>query len=190
MLIATLILSIVLLILLIITFFAFALYICAVLSFSGLTPPFVPTSRKLRSLIADTLKVLPGSVVYDLGAGDMRIILAAWKQEPNATYIGIDKHLWPRLLAKFNIWRAGAKKNVSIREADLYKADLRDATRVYCYLFPEAMAALLPKLQKELRPGSIVVSLDFAMKEKEPEKTIDLKPYKLRLGTTLYVYRF
>ena len=175
---------------LIIIFFALALYLCSIFPYGGFTPPFIPSNKKLAGLIAETLDPQSESVVYELGAGDMRISLATWQRQPHARYIGIDKHLYPRLLARLNIWHAGAGKNVSIRDADLYTTDLSDATRVYCYLFPEAMQILNKKFVGELKPGSIVVSLDFDIKEKTPERTIDLTPYNLRLGKKLYVYRY
>ncbi len=178
------------LVMLIILLFGLALYLCAVFPYSMLTPPFVPSSRKLTTLIAETLDLKPSSVMYELGAGDMRVSIACWRKEPNAAYIGIDKHMLPRILARFNIWRYGAGKQVSVHEGDLYATDLTKATHVYCYLFPQAMQKLLPKFQKELKSGSLVVSLDFEIKGEEPERTIDLTPYNLHLGKTLYVYRF
>lgn len=183
-------LSLITLVVLIIIFFALALYLVSIFPYGGRTPPFVPSNKKLTKLVAETLDPKPESIVYELGAGDMRISLAAWRQERCARYIGIEKHLYPRMLAHLNIWRMGASKNVSIREADLYTTNLSSATHIYCYLFPEVMQKLLPKFQKELKPGSVVVALDFAIKDMAPERTIDLTPYNLPLGKKLYVYRF
>lgn len=190
--------AIIALVLLIILFFALALYLISIFPYGGKTPPFIPSHNKLTDLIASTLNPQPGSVMYELGAGDMRVSLATWKQQPQAQYIGIEKHFYPRSLARFHIWLAssklhaktGAHSNISVREANLYNTDLGDASHIYCYLFPEAMQILHKKFQNELKPGAVVVSLDFEIKTKEPERMIDLTPYNLRLGKKLYVYRY
>ncbi|MDO8408209.1 MAG: class I SAM-dependent methyltransferase [bacterium] len=175
---------------LIVALFAIALYIVSLVPYFALSPPFVPSNKRLSSLIAEMLDPIPGSVMYELGAGDMRVSLACWRREPAARYIGIEKHFFPRFLAKLHIRRASAGGQVTVREDDLFTTDLRDATHVYCYLFPAPMQRLLNKFEQELAPGTIVVSLDFPMRDKGPERTIDLAPYNLRLGKTLYVYRF
>lgn len=191
-------LALIILIILIIIFFALALYLTSIFPYGGKTPPFIPSHNKLASLIAETLDPEPESLMYELGAGDMRISLAAWKRQPNARYIGIEKHFFPRMLARFHIWLAKSKLHaktgghgkIEAREENLYKTDLTGATHIYCYLFPEAMQILHEKFTRELKPGAVVVSLDFDIKVKEPERTVDLTPYNLKLGKKLYVYRY
>lgn len=170
--------------------FAIALYVVSLIPYVRVSPPFVPTDKRLVALVAETLNPGANSVMYELGAGDMRISLACFAREPAARYIGIEKHVWPRMLAKWRIWRARAKEHALVRCADLFTIDLKDATHVYCYLFPKPMEILHEKFRRELKPGTVVVSLDFPIEAKAPERTIDLAPRRLKLGKTLYLYRY
>ena len=106
---------------------------------------------------------------------------------------GIDYALAAYTLARFRRRRAGSPSNTTIRREDFLKADISDATHIFCYLFPPVMQDLHLKFQKELKPGTRVVSCDFPIVGKEPKATIPFKKQKLffnKLGTTLYVYEY
>jgi len=150
--------------------------------------PFVPIPNEVLSSIVDALKLSPSSVFVDLGCGDGRVLRAASKQFPNIRCIGIDKALFAILSARF----ATRKKypNIVYVRSNFFRASFREATHVFTYLFPRLMDELLPRLEKELRPGTRLVSCDFKFNHKVPTEVINLNRPKHALGKTLYVYEF
>ena len=110
-------------------------------------------------------------VVYDLGCGDGRIVIAA-AREFGARGVGVD--LDPQRIreARDNAVKAGVADRVTFRVQDLFDTDLRDATVVTLFLSPEINLRLWPKLMSELRPGSRIVSHRFGIGDWQPEKTV------------------
>ena len=157
----------------------------------GTVPPYIRTRRAVAQEIAETFGTLPhGSVVYDPGSGDGRVLRALAKRNPEARFIGIELRCMPYLLARRKAAKEGLL-NIQFKRGDMFKENYGDATHIYTYLYAEVMDRLLPKLTEEVAPGTTLISLDFPFKGKEPEKKILLasaQPH--RLGTTLYVYRF
>ena len=152
--------------------------------------PFIPIPQAVLPYVVDALELKPGSVVYDLGCGEGRVLLACWKRFPHARYVGLDK-------AVLAIWLARWRKRQTARDADsvfkrmnFFRQDLSDATHVFTYLFPGLMQRLLPKLKRELKPGARLVSCDFQFNDMKPVKTIQLDRPIGALGRTLYVYEF
>jgi predicted RNA methylase len=123
--------------------------------------------------------VTSADTVYDLGSGDGRIlILAAKKYGARGVGIEID----PKLVAEArkNAAAAGVADRVTFRQEDLFKADLSNATVVTLYLSTTINMRLQPKLLRELKPGSRVVSHRFLMRDWEPEAEQKLE------GTAIY----
>src|SRR5437867_2798660 len=112
-------------------------------------------------------------VVYDLGAGDGRIVIAAarWR---GARGVGIE--IDPDLVrqARLAAERAGVADRVRFETRDLFTADLRAATVVTLYLSPDLNARLRPRLLAELRPGARIVSHQFPMADWTPSRTVRL----------------
>lgn len=149
--------------------------------------PFVPISKSLlQTITADALGIGEGSVLYDLGCGDGRLLRFGAERHPNAAFIGIEKNLMPYAIAKF---RTRKLPNVTIIRGDLYAADISNATHVYAYLFPSLMPKVLEKLQRELKPGGIAVSCDFRMEAKEPARIIRTGR-RSGLGGMIFIYSF
>jgi cyclopropane fatty-acyl-phospholipid synthase-like methyltransferase len=73
-----------------------------------------------------------------------------------------------------NAAAAGVTDRVTFVERDLFEADISEATVVTLYLFPEVNARLLPKLLRELTPGTRIVSHDFGLADWAPEKTVEV----------------
>jgi len=150
--------------------------------------PFVEIPKEILGDIVKAMDVQPGSVVYDLGSGDGRVLEACYRKEPKAMYIGIDKAIAPYVCAR---WKLRRIKDGHIRflHKNFFKHDFSEATHIYVYLFPGLLKSLLPKLKKELKPGTKIVSCDFEFPEIEPEQIIDLNRPKGKRGRRLYVYR-
>ena len=148
--------------------------------------PFVPVSRRVLRDISKALEVKDGSVVYDLGSGDGRVLLALAKENPKAKYIGLELAFIPFYLSKLRRIVSGSK--ISVRRKDFFKEDLSSATHIFVYLLPPVLNKLLPKLEKELKSGTKVVSATFRFSRKEPIRTIQID--SKGLVKTLYVYKF
>lgn len=144
--------------------------------------PYVPTDQKTVEEMLKLADVKPGDVVYDLGCGDGRIVITAAK-EFGATGVGVDLNPERIKEANANAAAAGVADKVKFVLGDLFEFDFSRANVVTMYLLPSVNLELRPKLQKELKSGSRVVSHDFDMDDWEPEKTI-------RVGThdTIYLW--
>ncbi|MFH1259289.1 MAG: methionine biosynthesis protein MetW [Elusimicrobiota bacterium] len=149
--------------------------------------PFIPAPREILPAIVQALELKEGSTVYDLGCGDGRVLEACWRKQPQIKYAGLEKDWLPFWLAK---WRLRQNKDIKIIRQNFLKRDLSDATHIFLYLFPEVMDQLLLKFEKELRPGTRVISCSFRFSRKEPISRIDLHRSKELLGRDLHVYEF
>jgi ribosomal protein L11 methylase PrmA len=123
---------------------------------------YVPTPQAVVDAMLAMAKVKDTDVVYDLGCGDGRIpITAASKHGARGVGIDID----PRRIeeANQNAKAAGVTGKVTFLQQDLFESDIKDATVVTLYLLPSLNLKLMPKLQKELKPGTRIVSHAFDM---------------------------
>ena len=138
---------------------------------------FVPTPEEVVDAMLRLAEVGPEDIVYDLGSGDGRIPIAAARRF-GARGVGID--LDPKLVAQASrsAQEAGVAERVKFLEADIFEADISNATVVTLYLLTSINERLRPKLQKELRPGTRVVSHQFRMGDWQPEREIvvDYRP--------------
>lgn len=107
-------------------------------------------------------------VVYDLGCGDGRVVIAAARL--GARGVGVDMN--PRRLeaCRENAGRARVTDRVRFIEADLFEVDVRKATVVMLYLLPELNVRLRPSLLWQLAPGSRIVSHSHDMGEWQPDR--------------------
>jgi SAM-dependent methyltransferase len=138
---------------------------------------FVPTPDEVVDAMLRLAEVGPTDIVYDLGSGDGRIPIAAARRF-KARGVGID--LDPKLVAQASrsAQEAGVADRVTFLEADIFEADISSATVVTLYLLTSINERLRPKLLKELRPGTRVVSHQFRMGDWQPDREIvvDYRP--------------
>jgi SAM-dependent methyltransferase len=138
---------------------------------------FVPTPEEVVEAMLRLAEVGPDDIVYDLGSGDGRIPIAAARRF-GARGVGID--LDPKLVAQATrtAREAGVADRVTFVEADIFDADISKATVVTLYLLTSINERLRPKLQKELRPGTRIVSHQFRMGDWQPDREIvvDYRP--------------
>jgi len=135
--------------------------------------PFVPTPEEVVAEMIKLAKVTKNDVIYDLGSGDGRIVIAAVKQT-GARGVGVD--IDPRRIeeANENAIKAGVADRVKFVQQDLFKADIKPATVVTLYLLPDINLRLLPKLLSELRPGARIISHNFHMGDWKPQQTVQV----------------
>ena len=143
---------------------------------------YVPTPPEVVMAMLKLANVTKDDVIYDLGCGDGRIPVTAAK-EFGARGVGIDIDAQRIKEANANATSSGVTDKVTFREADLFETDISEATVVTLYLLPSLNLKLMPKLMKELRPGTRIVSHSFDMGEAwKPEKTEEIN------GRTIYFW--
>ena len=132
---------------------------------------WMPTGGELITLMLKTAKVTPNDLVYDLGAGDGKIAIAAAK-EFGARAIGIEYNPDMAAFAQRNVVRAGVSDRAKIINGDIFKEDFSKATVVTMYLLPDLNLKLRPIVLK-MKPGTRVVSHAFTMGDWEPDLEIE-----------------
>lgn len=143
---------------------------------------FVPTPDEVVEAMLKVANVGANDVVYDLGCGDGRIVITA-AQKHGARGVGIDIDPERIQEATANAARAGVNDRVKFMQADLFSSDISEATVVTLYLLPSLNEKLMPKLMKELKPGTRVVSHAFGMPDSwVPEQKLDVN------GRTVYFW--
>jgi tRNA G37 N-methylase Trm5 len=133
--------------------------------------PFVPTPEDVVAGMLRLANVKRDDVVYDLGSGDGRIVIAAAKRY-GARGVGIDIDPERVAEASRNARAAKVADRVRFLNQDLFESDLGEATVVTLYLLPRLNLKLRPKLLAELKPGTRVVSHGFDMGDWQPERTV------------------
>jgi len=168
----------------------FTIFICSLVLISCDSIPgkktipdvvFATTPHKVVREMLKLAEVNKDDVVYDLGSGDGRIVIAAARDfGGRGVGVELDKELIAESIK--NAKEAGVAEMVKFLEEDFFAVDLREATVVALYLLPEMNVRLMPKFLKEMKPGSKVVSHMWEMGKWKPDMT--LKAY----GTTVYLW--
>ena len=133
---------------------------------------FVPTPEEVVDAMLKVAKVGKGDVLYDLGSGDGRIPITAARKHGIARGVGIDINPERIKEADENRVKAGVGERVRFINADLFESNFSDATVITLYLLPELNLKLLPKLLKELKPGTRIVSHAFDMGSWKPQQAL------------------
>jgi cyclopropane fatty-acyl-phospholipid synthase-like methyltransferase len=146
---------------------------------------FVPTPQEVVDAMLKLAKVTKNDVIYDLGSGDGRIPITAAKTY-GARGVGIDIDPQRIKEATENLKTAGVGDRVKFLNQDLFTTDISEATVVTLYLLPSLNVKLIPKLNKELKPGTRIVSHAFDMSsdgtERKPKETLNVN------GRTVYFW--
>ena len=141
---------------------------------------YEPTPPRVVRRMLRLAEVGPGDVVYDLGSGDGRIPIAA-AREFGARGVGIE--IDPALVARSeaNAREAGVAERVAFHNADLFEAEIGEATVVTLFLYPDVNLRLRPRLLAELKPGTRVVSYWHDMGDWKPERTVRTEKARIYL---------
>lgn len=122
--------------------------------------PWLPSSRRDIHQMLALAELQPGEIVYDLGSGDGRVLIAATRDfDARAVGIEIDplRLTWSRLRARL----VGLGDQVTVIWGDLFSADISEADVVVVFLRQDTNVKLMRKLRRELQPGTRVVSSTF-----------------------------
>ena len=133
---------------------------------------YEPTPRAVVETMLDLAQVVKGDVVYDLGCGDGRIVVAAAKRGAGGIGIEID----PRLVewAQANVLAERVGDSVQIRNQDLFLTDLSPASVIALYILPAMNERLRPILFRDLKVGSRVVANGFEVPGWKPDRVVDV----------------
>jgi len=136
--------------------------------------PFVPSPKPVVKRMLELADIKPGELVYDLGAGDGRIVIEAIK-EYNAKGVAVE--IRPDLIERINenVRKEGVRDSIHVIKGDLYKVKLSKADVVTLYLTSDMNARLRLKLERELKPGARVVAHDFPVPGWKPREVLKVK---------------
>jgi ribosomal protein L11 methylase PrmA len=142
---------------------------------------FVPTPQNVVDEMLKLAKVTKNDIVYDLGCGDGRTVVTAAKLGARA--VGIDINPERIKESQENAKAAGVTGRATFRNEDLFEADIHEATVVTLYLLNSLNLKLRPKLWKELKPGTRIVSHSFDMGDWKPEKEVEVDGRRIYFWT-------
>ncbi len=137
---------------------------------SGKDVIWVPTNDAVADAMLKAANVKPTDLVYDLGAGDGKIAIAAAKNF-GATAVGIEYNKEMADLATRNTQRAGVADKVKIINGDIFVEDFSKATVVTMYLLPDLNLKIRPTILK-MAPGTRIVTNSFNMGDWEPDDKV------------------
>ena len=132
--------------------------------------PYVPTDNEIVETMLEMAHVTENDVLYDLGCGDGRIVIAAAKKY-GARGVGIDINPLRIGESNKNAQQEGVTDKVRFIEQNFFEADISAATVLTMYLLPKINLQLRPRLFRDLRPGTRIVSHDFHMGEWDPDQS-------------------
>jgi len=147
---------------------------------------YVGTPYDVIDKMLEMAAIRKGDLVYDLGCGDGRIVVAAARRY-GCRGVGYD--ISPQRVEESleNVRKNRVDRLVTIEQKDIFQLDLRQANVIMLYLLPEMNLRLLPQLQK-LKPGTRIVAHDYGIEGITPDRSV--KMISLEDGVKHYVYLF
>ncbi|MBA3254725.1 MAG: class I SAM-dependent methyltransferase [Pseudomonadota bacterium] len=144
--------------------------------------PYVPTPVPVVDAMLDMAQVGKADIVYDLGCGDGRIVVRAATRF-GCQGVGVDLNPERVKEAKANAARARVSELTRFEVGDVFEFDFSAASVVTMYLLPSVNLKLRPRLLKELKPGTRLVSHDFHMGDWAAERTREVGRSRIYLWT-------
>ena len=139
---------------------------------------YVPTPEDVVTAMLNIARVKADDIVFDLGSGDGRIVIAA-AREFGAKGVGVE--IDPKYIqqSQQKAKDFGVSDKVTFIQGDLFEIEFRDATVITLYLSPELNLKLKPRFLNELKPGTRIVSHEFLMGDWEPDDSIVVVGHKV-----------
>ncbi len=134
---------------------------------------YIPCNQEIVEAILELAKINSQDILYDLGSGDGRILIAAAKKYGNRG-IGIDIDPQRIEQAKQKALIHSVDKQLEFYRQDLFNSNFADATVIFIYLLPHLNLRLRPQLWQQLKPGTRIISRDFDMGDWQPLQQLKL----------------
>ena len=134
---------------------------------------YEPTPQNVVEQVMTLASVRAGDVVYDLGCGDGRVVIAAAKAGARGVCVDIDPVRIRE--SRANAVAAGVASRIRFVEDDLFMVPIADASVVFLFLWPELNLKLRPRLWRELQPGTRVLSYVHTMGDWAPRETLKVQ---------------
>lgn len=144
---------------------------------------FVPTHPERVEAFLDAVPLEPGKLLVDLGAGDGRVLRAA-RRRYRTSGLGFELNLLAYFAARA---LSMGMAHLRFERRNFLNADLSGADYVYCYLFPDVMAAVGEKLRRDLSRGTLVASANFPIPDWKPFSVF--RPAGELVHDPIYLYR-
>ncbi len=144
----------------------------------------MPTSEKVKRRVLASIPPETQGVVVDLGSGWGNIAMQMAHLLPHCHIVGYEISPVPYFVSK--LWKIfNNVPNLNLLKKEFSQVPLNNVSLVYCYLFPDAMKKLAKKFDKELRPGTIVISNTFALPGWDPIQVLNVQDI---YHTRIYIY--
>ena len=143
-------------------------------TFAQDTIPFVPSPMHVVHKMLEVAEIKNGDILYDMGSGDGRVVIEAAKKY-GIRGIGVDLNAELVAKARENAVKEGVSSLVEFRAQDGLTVDISEATVVTLYMLPDFNAKLRPILDRQLKPGTRVVSHDYEIPGWVPDKVETVK---------------
>jgi hypothetical protein len=149
----------------------------------GISP--MPTSKKVKEALFNTLPKQVDGAIYELGAGWGSLAFPLADKYPNHHVIAYEAALIPYLFCHIRLLFF-SRPNLEIYRSDFFQESLKGAGLIVCYLYPDAMRKLQKKFKDELQPGTWIVSHTFALPHWSPENVVKVNDL---YQTPIYFYK-
>jgi len=149
-------------------------------------PPLATSDSSIDSVIEILKKRTNKKKIIDLGCARGKVVRAVKKEFPDSEVIGYEK--WPVEFIMAKIVSIFSKVKPKILYKNFFYADLSDADVIYCFLIEKLMPKVEAKFNKELKPGTLVISNSFPLPGQKLQEVIDSRENnKTKIGY-LYIY--
>ncbi len=163
-------------------------FLCVTVAWHAIYPiPFVPTPGSVMDAMIRMAHLNGNETVFDLGAGDGRLLAAVLKKYPRVSAVGYE--VIPTVWLLGWIRKSFQRASFTLHLKDALTADVSRADVIFLYLFPEVMNDLRKMFDAQLRPGTLVVSNTFKFSGKEPEATETVRLSTGRI-VSIHMYRW
>ncbi len=126
--------------------------------------PFVAARNHKVKTMVDLTESNENNIFYDLGSGDGKILIEAAKRNSFKKGIGIEINPILVFLSRRKIKKLGLEDKIEIKWGNIFKANIKDADVVFCFLLQPTNNLLEKKLISQLKPGVKIASLAFTFK--------------------------
>ncbi len=148
--------------------------------------PSVPTPMSIVRIMIDLAKLQGEETIVDLGAGDGRLLIEAKRQFPHIRVRGFE--IIPTVWLMGYLRMLTHRTRVKLILGNALKADVSDADVIFLYIFPSVIEKLMKRFEKELKPGTRIISHTFALPGKTPITEKRVRGY---MGeTSIFVYQW